>query len=78
MEKKDTKENFKTAIISTVRSISNIHNLEEALTYISQSVEISGYNLGKEIFISIDAAASELYKDNLYTLKGENNAKGKI
>ncbi len=30
MEKKDTKENFKTAIISTVRSISNIHNLEVA------------------------------------------------
>ena len=27
MEKKDTIENFKTAIVSTVRSISNIHNL---------------------------------------------------
>ena len=27
MDKKDTIENFKTAIVSTVRSISNIHNL---------------------------------------------------
>ena len=27
MEKKDTIENFKTAIVSTVRSISNVHNL---------------------------------------------------
>ena len=40
----------------------NINNLEEALTYISESVEKSGYKLGEEIFISIDAAASELFK----------------
>ena len=28
--------------------------------------------LGKEVFISIDAAASELYNNSCYTLKGEN------
>jgi len=50
----------------------NISNLEEALSYISRAVEKSGYKLGEEIFISIDAAASELYKKGFYHLSGEN------
>ena len=50
----------------------NISNLEEALSYISKAIEKSGYKLGEEIFISIDAAASELYKKGLYYLSGEN------
>ena len=50
----------------------NISNLEEALSYISIAIEKSGYKLGEEIFISIDAAASELYKKGFYHLSGEN------
>ena len=50
----------------------NISNLEEALSYISRAIEKSGYKLGDEIFISIDAAASELYKKGFYHLSGEN------
>ncbi len=50
----------------------NINNLEEALSYISRAIEKSGYKLGEEIFISIDAAASELYKKGFYHLSGEN------
>ena len=49
-----------------------INNLEEALSYISKATEISGYKLGEEIFISIDAAASEFYKKGYYQLSGEN------
>ena len=50
----------------------NLNNLEEALSYISKAVELSGYKLGEEIFISIDAAASELYEKGLYNLGGES------
>ncbi len=50
----------------------NINNLEEALSYISRAVEKSGYKLGEEIFISIDAAASELYEKGYYHLIGED------
>ena len=50
----------------------NINNLEDALSFISKAIEKSGYRLGEEIFISIDAAASELYKNGLYDLSGEN------
>ena len=50
----------------------NLKNLEEALSYISKAVDLSGYKLGEEIFISIDAAASELYKEGFYQLNGES------
>ena len=50
----------------------DIRNLNDALSYISEAVDQSGYKLGEEVFISIDAAASELYNNNCYTLKGEN------
>ena len=50
----------------------NIVNLEEALGYIAKAIELSGYKLGEEIFISIDAAASELYKNGYYHLSGED------
>ena len=50
----------------------NLNSLEEALSYISKAVELSGYKLGEEIFISIDAAASELYENGLYNLNGES------
>ena len=67
-----SEKGFSTAVGDEGGFAPNIHNLEEALTYISQAVEISGYKLGSDIFISIDAAASEFYKDNFYTLKGED------
>ncbi len=67
-----TQKGFSTSVGDEGGFAPNINNLEEALTYISESVEKSGYKLGEEIFIAIDAAASELFKDNFYTLKGEN------
>ena len=67
-----TQKGFSTSVGDEGGFAPNINNLEEALTYISESVETSGYKLDEEIFISIDAAASELFKDNFYTLKGEN------
>ena len=72
LKKNLTQKGFSTSVGDEGGFAPNINNLEEALTYISESVEKSGYKLGEEIFISIDAAASELFKDNFYTLKGEN------
>ena len=45
-------------------------NLEEALDLIMDSIEIAGYKAGKEVFICLDCASSEFYKDNLYKLTG--------
>jgi enolase len=44
---------------------------EEALEIILVAIERAGYAPGRDILISLDAAASEFYKDGLYTLSAE-------
>lgn len=43
----------------------------EGVEVIAQAIEKAGYRLGKEVFIGMDAAASELYENGKYVLKGE-------
>jgi enolase len=49
----------------------NLGSNEEALTAILQAIEKAGYRPGEDVFIALDAAASEFYnaKDNMYELK---------
>lgn len=44
---------------------------EEAIKLILKGIEKAGYKPGEEVFIALDPAASEFYKDNIYTLKSE-------
>jgi enolase len=44
---------------------------EEAMTLLVEAIERSGHQPGKEVFIALDPAASELYLDGRYQLKGE-------
>jgi enolase len=44
---------------------------EAAIAVILEAIEKAGYKAGKDIFIAIDAAASELYKDGKYHLETE-------
>ena len=67
-----SKKGFSIAVGDEGGFAPDIKNLSDALSYISEAVDQSGYKLGKEVFISIDAAASELYNNSSYTLKGEN------
>lgn len=52
---------------------------QEVLALIVQAVEKAGYKPGEDILIAIDAAASELYDENLncYYFPGESQMKGK-
>lgn len=45
---------------------------EAPFKYITQAIENAGYVAGKDVGISIDAAASEYYEDGKYHLKVEN------
>jgi len=45
---------------------------EAPFKYITQAIEKAGYEAGKDVGISIDAAASEFYEDGKYHLKVEN------
>ena len=49
----------------------NIKLTAHALDLITQATEMAGYKLGKEVFIALDIAASEIYKNGQYQLKGE-------
>lgn len=44
---------------------------EEALQVIVEAIELAGYEAGEDFYLAIDAAASEIYKDNKYDLAGE-------
>ena len=49
----------------------NLGSNEEALTCILQAIEKAGYRPGEDVFIALDAAASEFYspEENVYHLK---------
>ena len=50
----------------------NLDSNEEALQIIMQSIESAGYEPGKDVFLGLDCASSEYYKDNKYHLASEN------
>jgi enolase len=45
---------------------------EEAIKIILEAVEKAGYKAGKDVFIALDVAATELYRDGKYHLAREN------
>lgn len=47
---------------------------EEALVVIKEAVSRAGYELGKDITLALDCAASEFYESGQYMLAGENQA----
>ena len=50
----------------------NLSSNEEAIEIILEAVEKSGYSIGKDISLALDAAASEFYIDGAYRLESEN------
>ncbi len=49
----------------------NLESNIEALDVIMEAIKKAGYKAGKDVFIALDVAASELYEDGKYNLKGE-------
>jgi len=47
---------------------------EDALKVILEAIANAGYTAGKDIFIGIDAASSEFYKNGTYNLVSENRS----
>ena len=45
---------------------------EEAIEVILEAISRAGYEAGKDIFLGLDAASSEFYKDGVYTLASED------
>jgi enolase len=50
----------------------NLSSNEEAIGVILQAIEQAGYKPGVDIYLGLDAAASEYYSDGVYDLASEN------
>ena len=49
----------------------NISSTRDALDFILKSIEKAGYKPGEEIYLALDCAATEYYRDGKYILSGE-------
>lgn len=72
------KKGYNTAVGDEGGFAPNLNSNEEAVQSIIEAIEKSGYKPGKDVFIALDPAASELYKDDKnYHLDGEPENKVK-
>ncbi len=52
----------------------DLESNEAALQIIAIAVEKAGYTLGKDVFLALDVASSEMYRDGKYHLEAEDKA----
>jgi len=50
----------------------NLKSNEEAVETILQAIEKAGYRVGEDIYLALDVASSEFYRDGVYDLASEN------
>ena len=51
-----------------------INSAREALDFIGKAVSAAGYSLGKDVWLALDCASSEFFKDGTYRMEGEGQA----
>lgn len=67
------KNNLSTAVGDEGGFAPNLKSNDDALKLIEQAVNKAGYRFGENIFIALDIASSEFYKDGKYCLKKSDN-----
>jgi len=65
---------FFTALRTPLPKKRDLPSNESAIEVILEAIEAAGYKSGEDIFIGIDAASSEFYKDGKYVLASENKS----
>lgn len=55
-----------------------LDTVDEALTIITDAVSDAGYVPGKDVFLAIDAASSEFFKDGVYNVDGMDLSAGEL
>lgn len=56
----------------------NLDKIEDALDYIVKAIKGANYIPGKDVFIALDAAASEFYDGNMYTINKQKITKEEL
>jgi enolase len=49
----------------------NLKSADEALSFVTRAIEKAGYKPGEDVFLALDPASSEFFKDGKYALEGE-------
>ncbi len=52
----------------------NLASTDEALGFVMRAVEAAGYHPGDDVFLALDAAATEFYRNGKYVLQGEGKS----
>ena len=52
----------------------NLKSAEDALGFIMRSIEKAGYKPGEDVFLALDCAATEYFKDGKYEMEGEGRS----
>jgi enolase len=52
----------------------NLASTDEALGYVMKAIEKAGYKAGEDVVLALDVAATEIFKDGQYHLKGEGKS----
>ena len=66
-----SKKGYATSVGDEGGFAPNLKSNEEALEVIAEAIKAAGYEIGKDVLLALDVAASELYEDGKYTLEGE-------
>lgn len=69
------KKGLSTAVGDEGGFAPNLRSNEEAIKTILEAIEQAGYEPGKDIFLALDVASTEMYKDGKYHLEGEGVVK---
>ncbi len=69
------KKGYNTAVGDEGGFAPNLKSNEEAVQIILEAIQKAGYKPGQDVFLGLDAAASEFYENNVYDLKGEGKKK---
>ena len=52
----------------------NLSGTRDALDYILKAIEAAGYKAGEDVFLALDVASTEFFKNGRYELKGEGKS----
>ncbi|MGE5174472.1 MAG: phosphopyruvate hydratase [Betaproteobacteria bacterium] len=69
------KKGYNTAVGDEGGFAPNLKSNEEAVQVILAAIEKAGYKPGQDVFLGLDAAASEFYENGVYDLRGESKKK---
>ena len=71
LKKELTKAGLSTGIGDEGGFAPNLSSTRDALDFILQAIDKAGYKAGEDVYLALDCAATEYYRDGKYHMKGE-------